>query len=266
MSDTRQTALEKDYSVVITGPPRSGTTMVQYMLTDNPLPECSFLTRIIELYQRIVVSADKARFRAYLGDRHSARRIFRQIVQTMLSGVSGSPLILKDPEIALYLPYAKELLPDSTRFLGIVRDPRDVVASMKRVRTREGNYRGLRQICTALEPFYQGVASNDLVTVRYEDVVRWEPETIRRIETHTGLTARSKETPVDLDKSDPFYSNFFGRPVTDKLVSTYYKTLDALEIELVESLFKSDIKRLGYNHNHKPDFLRKFIAGLWFTR
>jgi hypothetical protein len=238
--------MDKATIIVIIGPPRGGTTMLHGMLCDRPLPECSVVTLIIELYRRIVTFTDQAKSDAFFGSRAVARSMFQHLLQSILDRLEAYPLILKDPMMALHLPYARELFPDKTKFIAIIRDPRDVVASLKRVRQRSASYHGIRRLCKEVVPFYDEIARGDLLTVKYEEVVQWEQETVSKIERFAGLTASSKGYQIQTENSHPWFSPKYGKPVSDERVSSYSESLNALETAVVEYRFREHMKHWGY--------------------
>ncbi len=68
--------------IVVSGPPRSGTTLANRILCASPgcapfLPECSFITKQIEQYANILLYSDRERFSAYLGTLDACRSCFQ---------------------------------------------------------------------------------------------------------------------------------------------------------------------------------------------
>ena len=127
--------------VCIVGCPRSGTTWLQKQLAAHPLVATGQETRLFNAYVGPVLRVWRqsvAQERAvglpgyvdettFLG---ALRRFVQNMMQPMLGSLGpGAVFIDKTPCHALFIPEILELLP-KTRFIHVIRDPRDVVASL----------------------------------------------------------------------------------------------------------------------------------------
>lgn len=250
--------------ILVSGPPRSGTTMLQHILcgphTALKLPECSFITRAIEHYSNIVRYSDAQRFDAYFGSRERAREIYSNIIKILLSyaeqtyNPANKTLILKDPELSLFLHYATELFPPTTRVVLSIRNPLAVIASIKQVTKRSGKNFDLleasRQIFTYYYEIWQFKASNEtknVMFVKYEEIASRRQETLEELRDFCGYELNLQgDRTTTYDPSDPFYSPLSGKPVTDEAVAEWQRILNSKEINSILKDFAGVMENWGY--------------------
>jgi hypothetical protein len=97
--------------VLVIGAPRSGTTLLSGLLSAGKeaspmLPECTYITQIIQRYHDLLHYSDAQRFAAFAIDEPILTDMFRAMVDSMLvtvqshfKGIDYRHLILKDPEL-----------------------------------------------------------------------------------------------------------------------------------------------------------------------
>jgi hypothetical protein len=134
-----------DNLVCIVGCPRSGTTWVQRLLAGHPQVRTGQESDVFDIYLGPQLRAwrreldptasgrggvglacyfDDARFKAVL------KRYARELLEPMLGGLAeGQIFVEKTPSHALYIPEILELFPNA-RFVHVLRDARDTVASL----------------------------------------------------------------------------------------------------------------------------------------
>lgn len=204
-----------DYTLVlVTGPMRSGTTLLQQLLCNAPdanpfIHGCRYLTGHIEVFARYAGS-DRLFIEDYLGGPQELLGFTRGILERLLAEThrrTGAPrhLVLKNPELARVLPQAAVLLPQA-RFVVSLRDPRDIVASMMAVGDRhrsngEASFlaaagRDIDRLCAAYRDYCLPVirALTDqpelrqrLCFVRYDALVGDTAATLARLSAFTGI-------------------------------------------------------------------------------
>lgn len=237
--------------IVVSGPPRSGTTLANRLLTASPqcapfVPECSFITREIEQYANILLYSDKERFAAYFNTIDNCKSCFKACVTAHLEALlHASPqvrgfeyVVLKDPMLALYLTQAQDLLPFGTRFVLTVRNPLAVIASMKQVDRRKGTRWKIRSTVNNILNFYYSLTRvrqegllRSAVYIKYEDLVRGKNE---KLEEFLGFAVNDTPTAGkhdrDFDRKDPFYTQLYEKPVTDERINAWRSELSKLEV------------------------------------
>ena len=199
---------ERFAPVFIVGCPRSGTTLLQRLLDAHPLiavaPETHFIRRFwqhrdrygdLELdvvFSKLVddmlsipeatemhIEADGLRAAAQVIPRTYAA-LFGLLLGRFAALRGASVVAEKTPNHLLYMPTLEEFFPGS-RFIHIIRDPRAVVNSWRRVPWSTGSVAGdshvwRRYIRTS---WHDRPSSGSLHVVRYESLVRY-PEAVLR--------------------------------------------------------------------------------------
>lgn len=253
--------------ILITGPPRSGTTLLNRVLCESPelgdfLPECTFLTKEIQQYNDILLYAEKERFVAYFGSEDSLRGCFKQIVeihlQTLISNLAldaGVPLVLKDPMLSLCLDQALALMPDDTRYIITLRDPRDVLASMKTVRSKQKQAWNCKKEATDMFSFYYKIQhasdqkSDAMCFIKYEDMVMSEYKGLGEFVKmpHKERNSNNGHGDLTIDKNDPFYSPLYNKPVDKSRVGAYKKVLSWRETRFITKMYAGVLDYWGYD-------------------
>lgn len=243
--------------LIVHGPPRSGTTpfygLVCSTLGASMMPECTYLTQLIELYSNTVRYPDKTRFSYFFGDRARAADVYRPMAVRMLEALTansraGAPIVIKDPGLSVVLPEVRELLGDDVRLLGIVRHPADTLASMKRVRQRANQIWDLAVEAAYAYRHYEGARTSDSPVLRYEDLIANDPVAISRLEDALG-TRLKPEPQADaawLRPDDPFYAAGYGKRFDAAFAGEGAATLTAIEVEYVQHVFAGILDHWGY--------------------
>jgi protein-tyrosine sulfotransferase len=254
--------------IVLCGPPRSGTTWLCRELCNAPtafpfLPECTFLTQQIDLYHRTSHYCDRQRVEAYFASKKNMLDYFRANVAKLIDQVArlnakvdARTLVLKDPGICFYLMDLKDLLPPH-KLVVLVRDPRDVLASMKNVMAKKQQKWDMTASMEELLNYYYQIgnhyqrAEKNCIFVRYEDLVVGQFAALRgflNLALEMGETSGDKITNVRerLDSSDPFFSELCLQPTTATKVGSYVKTLTRKEIRHIEIVCAAIIRQWGY--------------------
>ncbi len=265
----------KQKVLLVGGAMRSGTTIIHRALcqarNSNPyISESWFLNDLFGLYERGMSRFDM-RLRDQLGDVETFEDIIRSNVQRYLDEVSKKydfpgVLILKHPELTRHFSVVGRIIP-GIKFLVVVRDPRDVVASMQAVMRRQREQgvitRGNKQLqsigdlCRYYASYYEKIFAeaetfgNGLMFVRYEDVVTDPVKTFVRIGAFSGATYEGDE----MMKFDPgetqskylsrdermkdrisaaFWSEMYTKDLSADTVGKYKQTLTPNEIREIE--------------------------------
>jgi hypothetical protein len=272
--------------MMIGGAMRSGTTVIHRALcaarNSNPfVSESWFLRDLLAMYRFRLPRFD-AMGEDQLGPVESYSRLIADGIAGYLRTVSarhGDPevLILKHPELIRNFVDLAHLSPQML-FLAVVRDPRDVVASMKRVRdshARDGvpgplaAARTTAALCDVYGSHYallldsaQGLGGR-LMIVRYEDFVSAPKESVAAIGAFCGARYDLDEVAefsaadaanATFDKGgrsqDPFsrafWSDLYTKPLSDERVGRFAETLTASEVGEIEGRLAFVGRRFGY--------------------
>lgn len=256
--------------IIICGPPRSGTTWLNRELCKLPtafqfLPECTLITQQIELYSQTLHYCDPQRLHSYFSNHENLQCYYRTNVARLIDQVAtlnqkknASTLVLKDPCLCLYLKDIKDVLP-LHKLVVLIRDPRDVLASMKKVTSKKKQKWSVREAAKEFLNYYiqieayQQRADKNNIFLRYEDIVTGK---IARLQNFLQLQQSNKNATFtqedalavrgSLDISDPFFSELYLQPITSQKVGSYTKILSRLEICYIEYVFSKIMQHWGY--------------------
>jgi hypothetical protein len=267
--------------VFIGGSMRSGTTVIHRALctasnSNNYLSESWFVFEMVMLYYRRL-----ERYDLWMADQLGPPPNFRDLIAQNLeqyfaavSARSDNPevLILKHPAVTFAFPLLGEMFP-SMKFIVVVRDPRDVIASMKsarehHVRERVGSVLvskdTIRKMCSYFMSFYEDVLDwNDprRRIVRYEDVMRDPRGAIAAIGTFCGgrydldrvstFTDEDAAAPnLDSEQHDrltrPFWSQLWRKDLSVERIGSYRETLTGQEVAEIEATLRAFGTRFKY--------------------
>ncbi|NIR62088.1 MAG: sulfotransferase [Gammaproteobacteria bacterium] len=260
---------------------RSGTTLVQGLLcsdpTTNPLiHEASYLRSVAEAY-----AFGKQQFHDhnehYFDSVEELRRFTAAWAEAFVDRVrqrypGTEHVVLKHPPLTPRFPDLHELL-DDVRLVVVVRDPRDVAASLVRVGERlrrqgRSEGRSLPRDMDRLAQYYMrcyqpALGHSDpqyqrrLTLVRYEDLVADPSAAVARLGEATGLRldAFDPEAAWPRDAIDheaaraegnAWSSELYGRGVSTGRVGHYVHVLSPDEIAALESACAGPLATFGY--------------------
>ncbi len=250
---------------------RTGTTLLQSVLctdeTTNPLIYESFLLlHLIEAYAKGKLHYE-VRGKDYFADPQAYRLFHRQWVTAFLETTRSryapaAHLVLKEISLTKLFPLLHELIPEA-KFLLIVRDPRDAIASLVKVGERMGAAgrrnifveRDMVRLAEYYKSFYRPCLKiqdpkfrRNLKVVKYEDLVGDTEAELDRIRNFTGLELKDfrvnkawKRSHVDFeelkawDLHRPWDSDLWGKKLSPKRVGSYTQVLTGEETRILES-------------------------------
>jgi hypothetical protein len=273
--------------VFVGGCPRSGTTLVRTMLNSHPelaMPhETKFLIDAFRMRKRwgdLTLPENRERLARWVVNRKTARsgRIVRdpeQIVRTMVAApptigsVLGAPFSLyadvhdkprwgdKRPSYVVNLDAIFAMFPDA-QFVNVVRDPRDVAASIRRVELfREPVVAGADVWARSQRwagRWSRRLATDQFLEIRYEDLVADGRAVLERVAGFLGLD------PAGIDSMLAFHEHadtkrgrmhpLVHQPLTTQTLRSYERALEPAEIALIERELARPMRRYGYEPSH----------------
>lgn len=246
---------------------RTGTTLLQTILCNSPdcnpmIGEAVFLRGIVEGYRRSLSMFD-LHAKYYFDDEEELRRRCAGYTEDFLAATEkrfANPkhLVLKHPQLTLHFPWLHRLTPDS-RFIVIVRDPRDTVASAVSARNKGATEFGTLDTAglaadillyyTAcfgcrLESFHR-----QTVYVTYEGLVQDPGPVVSALQEFTGIDLSgftpdmgSTRSEVDFDGADEqkraLHSEHYGQAVSAERVGRFGDVLSDDDVRTVERICK----------------------------
>ncbi len=261
------------------GGARTGTTLMQILLcqaevTSPMAPEAHFLRSFLSAY-RMARGGAAHQIPQFFDDAEAFRRFHAGILERYLQHVhtrfpGASCLVLKDPEMTRAFPELFELSPES-RFICMIRDPRDVIVSLINVGKKmqaqgrrdllaqAAQARDMDHLCRYFKAFYDPILQMrqpafwaQTLFVRYEDLVRHPDTVVRDVARFTGLTLPLKTVydtgTVDFAKraESPWLSHLYGKGISASRVGTYADALSQEEVHTVEAACAELLDLFGY--------------------
>ncbi len=259
--------------IFVGGSQRGGTTLLQTLLCQdaeaNPLiQEAKYLRHLVAAY-RFGKLQFQLETKDYFRDAENYlafnRKLIRAFLDNTLSLFPGRKhLVLREPHLTMLFPELGELLPKA-RFLCVMRDPRDVIASMievgKKLKAQGKDTdamarmfigRDMTQLSQHVMSFYDPVfRSRDpalrqrIHFLRYEDLVQNPEQQLQGLRAFTGLKLAGVDPHADPDTgkvnhergSDyqrAWKTDKDGKAIADDSVGRYRKVLDRREVAAIE--------------------------------
>ena len=278
-------AQEPHRPVIIGACPRSGTTLLRTMLNSHPELAIPRETRfVIEAWQRRKQFGD---LRRPANRRHLARWIFkrrrslarrlgldpREAIERLVAAppTLGSLLATcfvlyaekhgkprwgdKRPKYAAQIAAVWDLYP-AAQFVNVVRDPRACAASMRKLGWYDGRLAPAVELwqraIETVDGWRPKLASDQLLEVRFEDLVAAPETALQRVATFVGLAADEDAVARMLRyheqkeaRSERYHANV-ARPPDPTRVSSWSEALEPAEIAFVEEATPPLMERYGY--------------------
>lgn len=272
--------LESDLEITfVVGPPRSGTTLLAGLLcTANTyplLPECSFLTNAIRQHTNIRLFSDQARREAYFRNEAALDALFGAFIRGLVSNaIEPFPrrrhLVLKDPELTAFAQELPRFFTNPIRTICIVRDPRDVVTSLRRVAQQQSPNPTPEETVNAAFDYYFKVHQlaqspdprNRIMIVRYEDIATGHTETFAELDKFVGYSVSRTgfgEVAYEFDRTDPTFSPLYGGVTRSDRIGIF-RELSADVISNIQVVFS------GVMAAYKYEDVAASYGGRWWHK
>jgi hypothetical protein len=224
--------LEVDYAganlVFVVGCPRSGTTWVQRLLASHPCVRTGQESDLFDMYVGPLLRTWRQELRAdssgrgaiglgcYFTDAEFSQALkayLVQLLQPMIGGLQPGELFLeKTPSHVLFIPEIHTLLPQA-RFIHVLRDARDTVASLLSASRTWGRAWAPRRAANAARTWVthveagraaqRALPATHFTEVRYEALHANGPRILRELIDWLGLTWSDAEVNAALEKNSP---------------------------------------------------------------
>lgn len=161
-----------------------------------------------------------------------------------------SIMIEKTPGHIFHVSYIKEIFPDAA-IINIVRDPRDTFVSFLKLLSLSGKKeRSIAEFCRIWNGAVESGFKNNLITVRYEDLVSLPLKALNSALEKFGFKVEvvdannydkivlQKETWKAKNKGEVLKNNF----------NQFENSLSAEQIARIESLCAENMKKYGYEN------------------
>jgi hypothetical protein len=293
---------QPDRPVIIGGCPRSGTTLLRTMLHCHPELAIPRETRfVVEAWQRrrkfgdLREAANRRRLAHWIFKREKtdANRLgldSEEAIERLVAAppTLGSMLAMcfvmfaekqhkprwgdKRPMYAARMTAIWDLFPNA-QFLHVVRDPRACIASLRKLGWYDGHIAPMAELwersLNAVDPWRRKLAPDQLLDVKYEDLVLEPEATVRRVAAFAGLAADEVAVEQMLryhefeeTRSLRYHSNL-SRPIDPSRIWGWKEALETPEIAFIEEATRPLMQRWGYEAvadgvHAPPELLRDF--------
>lgn len=241
---------------------RTGTTLMEALLCGDPrvnplMAEITYVEYLMVPYEAFA-QGWKENYKGLFKDREQFQDFHKSLLEKFFDHLKEmhqcERLVMKRPFLTRWFPLFATWWPEA-QFIIMVRDPRDVAGSLKRIKKKhekrslkeQAQYHFLDQSLTDM--VYAYVNSIKLCTdmakqfgkrfhfVKYEELVT-------RPEAAMKYIGKALDLELGLDEEEwleqgwsptnPFHSTGWGKPITDKNIGNYKHQLDQEELDMVE--------------------------------
>lgn len=269
---------------------RTGKSLLTSILCSDPstnpmIAEVQYLTQMVSSYRW-----GRKFFTESLSDTFETPDDFKQFNQHWVGDYLKrtrerfSPcthLVLKNPEMTPLFPEVHELV-DDAKFLVLIRDPRDTIASIMEVarkqleagqKTKFTKMRNdMKQMSTHYRSYYVRLFSDELtdlrretLCLRYEDLVLNFSDTVEKIARFTDLrltdfdpdagwrrSSINSEQRKDSAVLSPWRTELRGKPVSSQRIGRFRERLTRDQVAIIERECAAYLRGFGYQATAGP--------------
>jgi hypothetical protein len=272
--------------IFVGGVMRSGTSLLQRVIctsddTNSFINGCRYLTGQLELYVRYA-GPDSL----FIDDYFENKKEFRDFTQSIIEHIlyetwacNGRPnaLVLKNPELSLYIPWLADLLRDA-KFVMSVREPKDTITSMIKVGRRQKNEAidsflanvgsNIDVLCDTFNNYYEPTLrslktpglnlESRVLFVRYEDTVNRPEDTIAAVSRFCGISPGLLPKDGACEKSSntekisqhakwrTYLTELSSQPISADSIGSYGSVLSAADCVTIDERCKAFRKVFKY--------------------
>jgi hypothetical protein len=256
--------------IFVGGAPRSGTTLVRAILDAHPDiacgPELRAFPALARLYRETLASMGPTLEAHYFYKTSDLKASFRDLMASFLQPFherSGKTFVAeKTPANALYFAELHALFPQS-RFVHVVRDPRDVVASLISMDWRDETTGARLPITASLEGAAQGwrdhvaaaraagAGGAPIFECRYEKLIAAPAQAVADLFRFLGVPPSAAPLSHHLTFSAESGENetsarSVSRPLNDAAIGRWRRTFSPQEVRKIETLVGPLLEECGY--------------------
>jgi hypothetical protein len=253
--------------IFIGGVPRSGTSLVQKILSFHPKisagPEFDHIPEIVSLYTKMKGGVKNGR-QSFFFNEDEIQKIFKSFIDKLFqkrTSKNTEYISEKTPSNALVFENLIEL-DNSYKLIFVVRDPRGIIASMREVAKRAAN-NGNKKVrlgnnllidIRLINKYYQKVNNtkkkypNNVYIIYYENILEFPERTIKKLCDYLNLeflsqmldTSKTNEISqlVDNQTIASFYTKeMYDRKISKSGVDRWKDIISEKEAQIIQEYF-----------------------------
>lgn len=203
-----------------------------------------------------------ARFTDYLRDDATMDAHLADMFEAMVDRLGTERPTLKAPELCHLVGLLHRFFRRPIRTICLVRDPRDVIASVMQVAERQGKERDLVAAADYIGAFYESISvaaanphpNNPVLLVKYEHFVSQQTDW-QGLEEFVGYPLPEYHGIADeaLAPGNAWHSNLYAKPITPERVGSYKGYLTPDEIGAIDESYARFYERFGYSRHSEDD-------------
>ncbi|MEP4891146.1 MAG: sulfotransferase [Aliiglaciecola sp.] len=242
--------------IFVIGAPRSGTTLIQSILSSNELitsfdEETGFFM-YRDLFSKKYEDIDDEVMKNIISNSKDMVSLFDLLSNQKRKQHTKSQYFLeKTPQHVLYLPKLVELFPNS-KFINVYRDVRDSSISASKFKGIEQG-KDIKKFVLYWRKCINArssVVSNAIIDVKYEDFVQNPENTLKEIMVFLDIEYDSRQLdPTLFSKNSRAGTEGFKKlssKIDNKSVGKWKSELSDDDLHLINRYANKQLKRLGY--------------------
>lgn len=251
--------------IFIGGAARTGKTLLKGILCKDKetfpvIRECTYLRFLINAYAQ-----GKMLWEQHTYDYFDSKSHFANFNKNLLDEYFNyvykrfgpdKILVHKHPALIQYFPELNELYPGMCKFIVMVRDPRDAIASFLKIKRDEGfnvtEFTG--QFISSYTNFMQWYNivndKSNVLFIKYEELLTDTNMVMQKLRDFTGLELDFDPTIEGWDSkrgSSEYASVLDGKPIDPSNIGKYVYQLDKDELKFIESHRKEINDIIGFD-------------------
>lgn len=233
--------------IFIGGAPRTGKTLIKNIIcSDNEtipnLRESSYLKSLLSSY-----NVGKIMWNYHTYEYFDSPSHFMQFNKFILDNYfeqlynkfgKGKIIVQENHGLTSLFPDLEELYPKQCKFIVMLRDPRDAIASFKKLQPTysvEAFFNQYIETYKELMMWLKNKKMENLIWIKYENLIQHKVKTIEEINKYLGLSISHSTNICSFKNSTEFCEEIETNHIQTSNIKEYMNVLNENEINYIES-------------------------------